>query len=342
MADQYILGLVEEATPTADILDALRKLGVPEERMSVMSGIPYSPQMLGRAAHYERLGLFAAMGALGGLATALLFTVGTPLLYPLYVGGQPLVPGPPTLIVCFELTMLGTMLGTFAGLLAELRFPFFRRSLYDPRITAGHIGILVRVDERIGDEVVAALSQFEAQHIQRQRADAPDRMPSLIPRVIFVGVLLVVPVTLLMALAFSFFNIPLPNQMVDQPSVGHEQGPRLAAPVNAVPVQGPVFIAGQPARPKTPATAASVAHGQEIYNSTCIMCHGKTGEGNGTLAAYFNPKPANLTSAQVQNLSDNELFTTITNGFNQMPPQAEGLFASERWDVVNFLRTLKK
>ena len=74
------------------------------------------------------------------------------------------------------------------------------------------------------------------------------------------------------------------------------------------------------------------------------MCHGATGEGNGTIAPFLaNFKPANLTGDVAQSKSDGSIFLTITNGLDgRMPALNENLTVSERWDVVNFVRTLKK
>ncbi len=86
------------------------------------------------------------------------------------------------------------------------------------------------------------------------------------------------------------------------------------------------------------------------------MCHGTTGEGTGTIAAFLvKKKPADLTSILIQSKSDGALFLSISNGiFNpnntlfpdvefsgQMPPMNENLTVRERWDVVNYIRTLK-
>jgi len=72
------------------------------------------------------------------------------------------------------------------------------------------------------------------------------------------------------------------------------------------------------------------------------MCHGTTGEGNGQIAALLANKPANLTSLVTQSKSDGALFLTITNGVTgRMPPMVENLTVRDRWDVVNYIRTLK-
>jgi mono/diheme cytochrome c family protein len=93
----------------------------------------------------------------------------------------------------------------------------------------------------------------------------------------------------------------------------------------------------------TEADDASIARGKELFTINCAMCHGATGEGNGPVAAFLiNFKPANLTSPLVQSKSDGTIFLTISNGLEgRMPPLNENLTVPERWDVVNYVRTLK-
>lgn len=143
------------------------------------------------------------------------------------------------------------------------------------------------------------------------------------------------------------------NQEFD-PNTG--AGP-LPVPAQSIPVEGAAFIPGEgvPVNP-VPADAVSISRGSQLYSINCKMCHGETGEGTGTISAFLvKKKPANLTSDLVQSKPDGSLFMTISNGiFNpnntlfpdvefsgQMPPLNENLTVRERWDVVNFLRTLK-
>ena len=48
MANRSVLGLYHEATSTADTIERLLEMGVPDEAITVMSGVPYTPEMLGR------------------------------------------------------------------------------------------------------------------------------------------------------------------------------------------------------------------------------------------------------------------------------------------------------
>jgi mono/diheme cytochrome c family protein len=341
MAEAVLLGLFHEATSTAETIDQLHQLGVLDKNISVMSGIPYRPEMLGRSQRYEHLVPIALIGALGGLLTGIFLVVGTPLLYPLHVGGQPLVPIPPSLIIVFELTMLGTILATFAGLLAEIAFPLFNRHVYDFRIMEGHIGVLVQVDEAQAEQADSILKANGAHHLQRFEVGPPVNRRRWL-RWALVVAFLFIPTLIVLLLAYAVIVIPVPDQMADQVSVAYEQGPRLAAPAAAVPVDGPVLIAGQPASEPVPATANSLQRGRVLYNTNCALCHGPDGTGHGPLSRYFSPPPADLSSAPVQGLPDSEIFLVITQGRGVMPSLAENLSPVERWDVVNYVRTLKK
>ena len=340
MSNRSVLGLYHEATSTADTIDRLRELGVPDDNITVMSGVPYTAEMLGRRPIYERLALTALIGAVGGFLAALFLTVVTPHLYSVPVGGQPLVPGPPTIIIVFEFTMLGTLLATFGGLLAEIAFPAVGRQEYDYRITEGHIGVLAVVDEALAKQAEDALRETGAHHLKVAEAEPPPGQRTWL-RLALVAGFAVVPTVIGLLFAYSVLVIPLPNQMVNQLSTASQEGPRLAAPAAAVPVQGPVLIAGQPASEPVPATDDSLQRGQILFDINCAMCHGQSGEGNGRLSGYYNPPPANLTSEDVQALSNQQIFLVITQGWGRMPSIAENLSPVERWDVVNHVGGLR-
>jgi mono/diheme cytochrome c family protein len=363
MASYLLLGLFHEATPTADTIQRLHALGVRDENITVMSDMPYRPEWLGRPPHRGRVALFALVGAGLGLVTALFLTVGIWLLYPLSQGGQPLVPIPPTLIVLFEVTMLGTMWAAFFSMLLENRFPRFKSQLYDPRITEGHIGVLVELPEGLADEAEAILKANGAHHLQRveekrglferhggrleqyrARVATALRGPDWGHRRFWLAALAIIVVVggVIGLIPYGVLPVSFPTQMENQVSIGYEQGPRLAAPAAAVPIQGPVLIDNQPATEPIPPSPASLQRGAVWFGLICQVCHGPQGEGNGTLSGFFTPKPANLTGDTVQKLSDADIFLVLTNGFVVMPSMAENLSVQDRWDVINHVRTLKK
>lgn len=90
-----------------------------------------------------------------------------------------------------------------------------------------------------------------------------------------------------------------------------------------------------------PASAKAVADGKKSAQVNCVTCHGANGKGDGAAAAALNPKPADWTSARVQSESDGELFWKISNGRGAMPPWKH-LPETERWSLIQFVRSLKK
>ncbi len=127
-----------------------------------------------------------------------------------------------------------------------------------------------------------------------------------------------------------------------QPSFDAQEEP-LPVPVRSIPVNGPAFIPNMGA-PENPVEAdeVSISRGATLYSLNCTMCHGVTGEGNGSVSALLANKPANLTLDVTQSKSDGALFLTLTNGVtDRMPSMIENLTVRDRWDVVNYIRTLK-
>lgn len=142
---------------------------------------------------------------------------------------------------------------------------------------------------------------------------------------------------------YDIIKIEWVSFMEIQPSYKQMENP-LPPPPNSIPVEGALTIPGMGA-PENPTEAdeASIQRGAELYAINCQMCHGVAGQGNGTVAAFLiQYKPANLTSELVQLKSDGSIFLTISHGLEgRMPALNENLTVPERWDVVNFVRTLK-
>jgi len=84
-----------------------------------------------------------------------------------------------------------------------------------------------------------------------------------------------------------------------------------------------------------------VGAAKKSVETNCASCHGNGGKGDGPAAAALTPKPADWTSDRVQKMSDGEIFWKISNGRGPMPPWKH-LPEKERWEIVNYIRTLKK
>lgn len=89
-----------------------------------------------------------------------------------------------------------------------------------------------------------------------------------------------------------------------------------------------------------PASATSNGLGEKLYFRECLSCHGKKGAGDGPKAGELTVAPGNLTTSDFQNQSDGALFWKISNGRKPMPSFKTAFSEEERWQMVNYLRTL--
>ena len=147
MADTTMLALFDDIDPAANAIEKLNEMGVAHERISVISGVPINPAMLGRPHPWTNVSRLALGGAVGGFLFGAFLNWGTPNLYAVRVGGQALTPIPPGLILLFEMTMLFALLATFLGVFLESYFPNYRRMDYVPEISDGKIGVFFRVPQ---------------------------------------------------------------------------------------------------------------------------------------------------------------------------------------------------
>jgi mono/diheme cytochrome c family protein len=61
------------------------------------------------------------------------------------------------------------------------------------------------------------------------------------------------------------------------------------------------YAADQKVIKKVPAQRTSAASGQEMYDSYCAVCHGKTGKGDGPAASALKTAPTDLTTLAAKN-----------------------------------------
>ena len=87
-------------------------------------------------------------------------------------------------------------------------------------------------------------------------------------------------------------------------------------------------------------TPASLARGKQLFEIFCTPCHGAGGKGDGPVTPRFIPPP-DLTGPQIQQQrTDGQMSYYIGYGGALMPAYGEALSVQERWDIVNYVRTL--
>jgi mono/diheme cytochrome c family protein len=98
--------------------------------------------------------------------------------------------------------------------------------------------------------------------------------------------------------------------------------------------------AAKRANPVKP-SPASIADGKHLYESQCLMCHGKDGDGKGELAVDMKLNLRDFReSATFKDSTDGELFYVITKGKGDMPGSEDRLSETQRWNLINYIRSL--
>jgi mono/diheme cytochrome c family protein len=92
-----------------------------------------------------------------------------------------------------------------------------------------------------------------------------------------------------------------------------------------------------------PVNANTIELGKKLFVANCLTCHGPEGRGDGPGAAALEKKPANL-GARIKETGekDGELFWKISEGRAPMVTWKTQLSDTQRWELVNYIRTFAK
>jgi len=91
----------------------------------------------------------------------------------------------------------------------------------------------------------------------------------------------------------------------------------------------------------TPASKESLSRGKSTFEKSCATCHGLDGNGYGPAAQSFTTPVRPMSAWKGADASvDGYLFWFITNGRTDMPAWGVVLSEEERWDLVNYIKTL--
>lgn len=95
-------------------------------------------------------------------------------------------------------------------------------------------------------------------------------------------------------------------------------------------------------------TSESINRGQWLYETYCLVCHGASGAGDGPISATAGgpfPGIRSLVDAPGRARSDGYIYGVVINaqglGRGLMPRYGDKIHGTDRWDLVNYLRSLQ-
>lgn len=88
--------------------------------------------------------------------------------------------------------------------------------------------------------------------------------------------------------------------------------------------------------------AEVIAQGEQIYQASCLTCHGEKGRGDGADAVTLSTRPIDFTDQAIMaERSGANLYQAISVGVSpDMPAYSSTLDEKERWALVSYLRSL--
>ncbi len=89
-----------------------------------------------------------------------------------------------------------------------------------------------------------------------------------------------------------------------------------------------------------PSDEASIAAGKVSYAKNCLSCHGATGKGDGSAARDLQKSPGDLSKSSMWEQTDGAIFWKLTEGRKPMPTFEKTTTETERWQIINYIRTL--
>lgn len=84
--------------------------------------------------------------------------------------------------------------------------------------------------------------------------------------------------------------------------------------------------------------------GQDRYNVYCAPCHGKSGNGKGTIMQgdYGYTPASSYHGDRLRQVTDGYMYDVITNGVRNMPGYAQQIPVRDRWAIVSYIRALQR
>ena len=85
----------------------------------------------------------------------------------------------------------------------------------------------------------------------------------------------------------------------------------------------------------------SIRRGGDSFRIFCVCCHGASGAGDGPVAKRGFPPPPSLITGNSLKMQDGQLFHILSYGQGSMSGFAGQITRDQRWDIVNYVRSLQ-
>ena len=296
--------------------------------------------------------------------------------YPLIVGGKPMFSVPMTFVPAYIMMIMGGAVGALIGMFGLQRAAALASSAVHERTFCTGLARQILPADRLDRPEIFRNRNPQAARIHRRRAHRDHR--GLMRYLLYFILVFVASAAALFAIIgipghlsrkpplevfpdmdrqaklrpekpFDFFTNGLSSQLPPAGTVVRSE------PVETV--NGAVYrISGRAVQHRSrhrhdefcgdsircPWTPALLQRGREQFDIYCAPCHGRLGDGNGiTKKIGVMPAVANLHDQRIVEMTDGEIFNTITHGKGLMGAYGPNVPAQDRWAIVAYARALQ-
>ncbi|MFQ5949706.1 MAG: quinol:electron acceptor oxidoreductase subunit ActD, partial [Nitrospiria bacterium] len=299
VTEEGILGTFPDLEETAQALVKLKEAGMKE--VILYSPVDPGEMDLPITKRRSRIGRFTLAGVFFGVLFGLFLSAGTALLYPIETGGMPILSLPAIGLMTFEMMILFSLLATFAGFLYCAILSPNRRRFVPDRVSRDRFGISVRGNQKELESASEILVRCGADRVRRQIAG------------LWLGV------SMVFILPSLVMGWPWSQDMVDQPARDPQEETISILPT-IVPRNGrSIEIASKEEAPGVenpiPVTETSIRIGKKLFETFCVLCHGRGGKGDGIISKKIGEFP-DLSEKGYRDQPDGCFFVAMTNGVN--------------------------
>jgi len=133
-----------------------------------------------------------------------------------------------------------------------------------------------------------------------------------------------------------------PKYMPQAASPWFADGRASRTPVAGTVPRGEIEPVEPPKENPLPMTMEVLERGQERFNIYCAPCHDKTGSGQGIVAQRAVWQAGNYHEKRIEDLTDAQLYDTISRGKRSMPGYRFQIEERDRWAIVHYVRALQR
>jgi molybdopterin-containing oxidoreductase family membrane subunit len=139
--ERHIMGLFKNEDSVVSAINELKHSSY--KFIRVNTPIPSHKIMDALKLKKSMVGWFTLCGGIAGFIGGFALAIYTAIQWNMIVSGKPIVAIIPFVVVGFEATILGSVIGNVLGLLTQTRLPSYKwMKYYDPRCSGEHFGVL--------------------------------------------------------------------------------------------------------------------------------------------------------------------------------------------------------